>query len=249
MEAHFSAHPQDPEAVRPVLKVLVAEDIAVNRELIRLFLEKRGHSVEMVDDGDRAVAAVQADLYDIVIMDMQMPTMDGLEATRAIRALGGRFASLPVLGLSANVVPEQVARCLASGMSAHLGKPFTSEGLGSAVETAYGAARTSPPAGPVAKESRSTQLPWAQKRTLYDLLMTQIQTFEDEKHADGPMLARQAHALCGGAGVMGFAGLADACRALERACAGADWMTELVTTLRSARNVKRVIRDEIARGG
>src|ERR1700761_1461136 len=102
------------------LRVLAAEDVAVNRELFRLFLEPAGHAVDTVDDGAQAVEAVKTRAYDVVLMDVQMPVMDGIEATRAIRALGGRYERLPVIAVSANTVPGQIERCLAAGMTAYI---------------------------------------------------------------------------------------------------------------------------------
>ena len=74
-----------------------------------------------------AIRAVQNAPFDAVLMDMQMPEMDGLEATRRIRALGGEFARLPIIALSAGVLPNDVSQCYAAGMNDHLGKPFDRE--------------------------------------------------------------------------------------------------------------------------
>lgn len=111
------------------IKVLVAEDVDANRELLQLFLEGEGFHVDVVGDGVAAVAAVRTTAYDVVLMDLQMPELDGLEATRAIRQAGGRLAHLPIIGLSASVMPDDVTRCLAAGMNDHLSKPFTIDGL------------------------------------------------------------------------------------------------------------------------
>lgn len=116
------------------LRVLVAEDVAVNRELIRLMLKPDRYRVDTVCDGAAAIEAVKATRYDVVLMDMQMPGVDGLQATRAIRALGGANADMPIIALSANIIPDQVQRCLEAGMTTHLPKPFTSKDLCEAVD-------------------------------------------------------------------------------------------------------------------
>ncbi|PWC33987.1 ATP-binding protein [Azospirillum sp. TSO35-2] len=108
----------------PGVRILLAEDLAMNRDLAVTMLTKAGHQVDAVVDGAAAVAAVQETAYDIVLMDVQMPVMDGLEATRRIRALPGPAARIPIVALSAGVLAVEVERCLQSGMNAHLAKPL-----------------------------------------------------------------------------------------------------------------------------
>mgnify|MGYP003662993682 CR=1 FL=1 len=105
-------------------RILVADDAEANRELIVAILAGLGLEADAVCDGAEAVDAARTGLYDLVLMDMQMPVMDGLAATRAIRAMDGPAAGLPILALTANVQREQVDRCLAAGMDGHLGKPI-----------------------------------------------------------------------------------------------------------------------------
>ena len=118
------------------LRVLVAEDVAINRDLIALFLTPHGVSLHMAPDGAAAVQAASAQPYDAILMDMQMPVLDGLEATRRIRAGGGPCAGAPIIALTANVLPSEVARCFAAGMDDHLGKPLTSAALVAKLEVA-----------------------------------------------------------------------------------------------------------------
>ena len=109
---------------RPI-RVLAAEDNPVNRELIATLLGAVGVELDMACDGAEAVEAVRRQRYDVILMDMQMPVMDGLAATRAIRALPDReAAATPIIAMTANVLPEQVARCREAGMDDHLGKPI-----------------------------------------------------------------------------------------------------------------------------
>jgi PAS domain S-box-containing protein len=117
------ASPLDADAD---VRLLLVEDNAVNRELICAMLEPFGVAVETANDGVAGVEAMRQGQYDLVLMDVQMPVMDGLTATREIRALeGARGASTPIIAMTANVLPEQVANCLAAGMDDHLGKPIS----------------------------------------------------------------------------------------------------------------------------
>ncbi|WP_051330020.1 ATP-binding protein [Niveispirillum irakense] len=106
------------------LRILVAEDLPVNQLLVRAILERAGHMVVMVSDGDGAVAAVQTGDFDLVLMDVQMPGMDGLEATRCIRALPPPAGHIPIVALTANALPAEVERCRQAGMNDHIAKPI-----------------------------------------------------------------------------------------------------------------------------
>ncbi len=111
------------------LKVLVAEDDAVNRMVVSKMLGAFDVELRVVTDGAEAVAAASEGNYDVVLMDVRMPDMDGLAATRAIRAQGGRFASLPIVALTANAFPEDVRICREAGMSDFLAKPLRKPAL------------------------------------------------------------------------------------------------------------------------
>jgi PAS domain S-box-containing protein len=116
------------------LRVLVAEDNSVNQLLIRALLDRMGHYHDVVADGVEVLRQVQAAPYDLVLMDVQMPQMDGLAATRAIRALTGPAAQVPIIAMTANVLQEDRAACEAAGMSAFVGKPIDRQRLGDAIE-------------------------------------------------------------------------------------------------------------------
>jgi CheY-like chemotaxis protein len=116
---------------RSSAKVLLVEDVEVNQRLAKAMLKKLGHDVELAADGAEAVrrfAASPAE-FQIVLMDVQLPVMDGLEATRQIRRSGASGARVAIIGLSANAYPADVAECLKAGMNDHLPKPFTLAGL------------------------------------------------------------------------------------------------------------------------
>jgi signal transduction histidine kinase/FixJ family two-component response regulator len=111
------------------LKVLVAEDDAVNRMVVSKMLGEFDVDLRVVTDGVEAVPAVSEHEFDVVLMDVRMPDMDGLAATRAIRAEGGRFEILPIIALTANAFPEDVKICREAGMSDFLAKPLRKPAL------------------------------------------------------------------------------------------------------------------------
>lgn len=115
-------------------RVLIAEDHSVNQELIRTMAETLQLEARFVANGEDAVAAIvqaatQNEPYAAVLMDLRMPQMDGLEATRRLRAMGFDAETLPVIALTANCYPEDVEECKAAGMQSHLGKPVTAVAL------------------------------------------------------------------------------------------------------------------------
>ncbi|MEM7205545.1 MAG: ATP-binding protein [Planctomycetota bacterium] len=109
--------------------VLVAEDNRINRRVAELMLERLGCAVELVPDGAAAVAAVADRRYDLVLMDLEMPSMDGLAATAAIRALPEPAARVPIVALTASVTSEITESCAQAGMNAHLTKPISLDAL------------------------------------------------------------------------------------------------------------------------
>jgi len=122
------------------LRVLVVEDNEINQKVTRRLLEREGCTVDMADDGRQGIEAVTREPFDLVLMDCQMPGIDGYEATRQIRALGDRYAALPIVALTASALPDERARCLASGMSDCLTKPLRPGELARLVKTFKAAA-------------------------------------------------------------------------------------------------------------
>ncbi|TCH99444.1 response regulator [Roseococcus sp. SYP-B2431] len=118
-----AAAPPAEDGDRP-LRLLVVDDIAVNRTLARVMLEQAGHQVTLAADGGEALTAVEAHTFDAVLMDVQMPVMDGLEAARRIRLLPGEARRVPIIALTASAMTDQVEACRAAGMDAHLAKPI-----------------------------------------------------------------------------------------------------------------------------
>ena len=121
------------------LRILVAEDNAVNRLLVTALLRKRGHTILTVVNGREAVAAVTEDVFDIVLMDVQMPEMDGLEATAAIRRLEAvTGAHVPIIALTAHAMKGDREICLAAGMDEYLSKPINPTQLFALIESVTG---------------------------------------------------------------------------------------------------------------
>jgi signal transduction histidine kinase/CheY-like chemotaxis protein/HPt (histidine-containing phosphotransfer) domain-containing protein len=108
----------------PALRILVAEDNPVNQEVARRLLEGWGHRVDVVANGREALLAAEFFPYDLVLMDVQMPEMDGLAATRAIRALREPASAIPIVAMTANVAQGFAADCLAAGMDDYVSKPI-----------------------------------------------------------------------------------------------------------------------------
>jgi signal transduction histidine kinase/ActR/RegA family two-component response regulator len=124
----------DEPAVRAIhqerpARVLLVEDLAINQEIALALLEGWGHQVDVVGDGRAALQAVRERAYDLVLMDVQMPVLDGMAAARLIRALPAPMGHIPIVAMTANVLPHQVAAVRAAGMNDHVGKPFKREEL------------------------------------------------------------------------------------------------------------------------
>lgn len=123
--------------LRPALRILVAEDNLSNQRIIDFFLRPLGAEVTIVGDGQQALDALSVSAFDLVLMDMQMPVMDGLEATRRLRASGGVNAAIPVLALTANVMDAQKKACFEAGMTGHIAKPIDARLLLTGVINAF----------------------------------------------------------------------------------------------------------------
>ncbi|MBI2073720.1 MAG: response regulator [Gemmatimonadetes bacterium] len=145
------------EENRRRLRILLAEDNRVNQEVAAAMLRKRGHDVDIAENGRQAVDAVIGGTYDVVLMDIQMPELDGLEATREIRALP-KGRDLPIIACTAHAMVGERERCLAAGMTGHLAKPFKPVDLFAAVE-GWGGAGTAAEVAAAAGAAGSARAP------------------------------------------------------------------------------------------
>jgi signal transduction histidine kinase/CheY-like chemotaxis protein len=131
-----AARDERAEARRPALglRVLLAEDNPVNALLARALLQRSGCETVVVGTGEEALRALEAAPYDLVLMDVHMPVLDGYAATRALRAAGGRLAATPVVALTAAAMEEDRRACLAAGMDDFITKPLDPERLAAVLE-------------------------------------------------------------------------------------------------------------------
>jgi signal transduction histidine kinase/CheY-like chemotaxis protein len=130
-----AAPPAEPAAsARPPLRVLVAEDNLVNQKVARQLLLKLGYSADVVANGLEVLGALEHERYDLIFMDVQMPEMDGLEATRRIRALSSSFRQPTIVAMTANAISDDREACLAAGMDHYLSKPVRADELRATLE-------------------------------------------------------------------------------------------------------------------
>jgi CheY-like chemotaxis protein/anti-sigma regulatory factor (Ser/Thr protein kinase) len=125
------ASPQKQQPALKNLKILLVEDTYFNQmlalELLKKHIEKV--EVEIANNGQVALEKINQTPYDLILMDVKMPVMDGYEATRSIRKMAGEKGTIPILGLTANAIPEQLAKCWEAGMNDAITKPINSEEL------------------------------------------------------------------------------------------------------------------------
>ncbi|WP_246693766.1 PAS domain S-box protein [Methylobacterium sp. WL18] len=238
-EPAVAAEPSSIGGTRTGRRVLLAEDVQLNQDLARAILERAGHSVDVVSDGAAAVAAVQANAYDLVLMDVQMVGMDGLSATRQIRALSGALSEIPIVALTANVLPHQVAEFRATGMDDHVGKPFRRDALLAVVDrwTAGSSAggETHATVDLAVFEDLKEMVGHERMVGLLAMLADELtHRFGPSSHArDREQIAGDAHAMVSAASMVGFVSLADLCREVEAACRSGEGHEPLVDLLRT----------------
>ena len=155
VESAPAADPPPPAVSRPGVRILLAEDNEVNQKLMVRMLEKLGHQVTVVGTGRAAVAAAAGRDFDLAFMDVQMPELDGLEATQAIRrGECGSGRHLPIIALTAHAMKGDRERCLDAGMDAYLAKPVQSADLSAAIDNMLHAVAAADGAGGSCHETR-----------------------------------------------------------------------------------------------
>lgn len=232
---HATAHPsRRTQATRPA-RILLAEDVPMNQIVTSSLLRKAGHSVDIVENGKDAVAAVRRGDYDLVLMDLQMPVMDGLEATREIRRMGGENSGLPIVALTANALAEQLNACADAGMNDHITKPIDPAALLAAVHRwASGSAhgRATEPQAPddlpvfhhtaldtLAESIGAAAVPAFLREAVAEIDRRMAVLANSRERVE---IAFEAHALVSLAGNIGLAALSAQCRRLQRAAQSAD---------------------------
>ena len=135
IEAPASQLTASPNDTDNAIRILLAEDNAINALLTRTLLEADGCYVDVVEDGSLAVDAMRVNKYDMILMDMRMPNMDGLESTRKIRSLSNDAKAIPIVALTANAFDDDRNACFDAGMNDFMTKPVSAEELQQMVQT------------------------------------------------------------------------------------------------------------------
>jgi CheY-like chemotaxis protein len=243
------------EALPP--RVLVAEDVPTNQMIVQMMLKGFGCQVELVANGVEAVNAVAHGTYDLVLMDVAMPEMDGVEATRRIRAMGDERARIPVVGLTAFVLPEEQERFRAAGMDLVLNKPLQRatlyDTLVAALAPTAGSADGS--RGPASTQGldatvlaemteglSAAQVDELLARVVEDIGVHARRALDCVRAGDAEGLARSCHALKGLAGSFGSSELLQLARRIEQHCRAGDVEAAMAAALGELDRTCRVTR-------
>ncbi len=192
-------------------RVLLVEDNPINQAVMRTQFEALGQSVDVVGDGQAALARIGQSSYDLIVTDIQMPRMDGYTLTRTLRTQG---VTLPVVAITANVYQDEHARCHAAGVDRCLIKPVQMADLRQLLIELDG------DPGAEIVPADTPQLPIA---LIINTLQSDLDTLRQAwQQQDLPALKARAHALGGGLAVLGHSDMSDLARAMEQAAAGND---------------------------
>ncbi|MEO6198407.1 MAG: ATP-binding protein [Sphingomicrobium sp.] len=212
-----------PQVAR--LKVLVAEDLPMNQELVVAMLRSLGHDADIACSGEEAVERAGGDVFDIILMDIQMPGIDGVTAARRIRALPAPYGEIPIVAMTANTLPRQIESYLEAGMNGHIAKPLRRRDVAEAL------ACTLPGSGTAAQvtgddlpifdserfESVRQMLPEKRLNEHVEAL-AQLIAGTAALDPDDAMLEAQVHKIGSQAGTLGWMRISAAARDLEAAC-------------------------------
>jgi CheY-like chemotaxis protein len=233
------------------LCVLVVDDSAMSREITQSFLFAAGHEVDCAENGTEATAAAADTDYDAILMDVRMPGVDGLEATRRIRSLPGLRGNVPIVAMTAYDLVEQIEACRRAGMNKHLTKPFTQDMLLATLADAIADGKIGNDAD-VSSDMRLFDAAIIEHITAFfskETVLSYLQTIERNslsllcalEEFETPFSAVElAHELVGSAGMLGFHGLSTAARRFEHAVA-----THAADTSLHSDSLRIVIRDSL----
>jgi signal transduction histidine kinase/ActR/RegA family two-component response regulator len=212
-------------------RILVVEDVEINQELVKILLEAAGHRVDIVSSGEEAVTAVQGSAFDLVLMDIQMPGMDGITATKMIRDLHHPSRQTFIAAMTANVLPQQVRSFMDAGFNDHIGKPIRRDELFRKLDEWL-----PPAARPGHTGERASASGSFEERNFKDFIdlmghdrvglwLARLDeklknSFPDNSNLEGNLqqIAQDAHAITSQAALLGFSKLAELCTRLEQAC-------------------------------
>ncbi|WNJ88649.1 ATP-binding protein [Bosea sp. 685] len=215
------------DAFQRSLHILLAEDIAMNQELAVHLLHSMGHTVDVVDNGASAVDAVSHTVYDVVLMDIRMPVMDGIEATKRIRGLPAEQSHVPIIALTANVLPEMEPVFEECGINAWICKPIDLDELRSSLTSATRTVmpHATPGRGddkierPLFDSAVFEKLAGMISRTTALRFMTMLKLELEQPFKMDPTqslsLASRVHRLASTTGMLGFRALSETCRFAE----------------------------------
>lgn len=226
-------------------RLLLVEDNLINQEVAREILGGAGFVIDIRENGAEAVRAVRETGYDVVLMDIQMPVMDGLEASRQIRALGNHYAELPIIAMTAHALSDAVGKSLAAGMNGHVTKPIDSGTLLAELARWLGPGASPAAAATPAVADTGEPLPAAlpgidmadglQRLNGNQATYERILRLFRDKQADAAarlqrlihrrewhQAAHLAHTLKGSAGNIGAKRLYEAAAGMEQACRNSD---------------------------
>jgi PAS domain S-box-containing protein len=200
-------------------KILLVDDLQTNREIVGAYLEDGGYEVVPVDGGTEAISLLRKEKFDLVLMDIQMPNMDGVAATRVIREMGLPVRDIPIIAMTGNVLPQHIQSFIKAGMNDHVGKPIERASL-------YSKLWRWLPHTNAENQPAPSGSPHFNRNTLDALIDSfgiakveqTLATFQNELgrcfNADLTQSRREAHDIINAAGVLGFETLLDRVRAL-----------------------------------
>ena len=226
-----------PENAASGLRILLAEDNATNQLVALRMLARMGHRAEAVSDGAEALRTLAAGSFDVILMDLMMPGMDGLAATRAIRMADAAWRTIPIIGVTASVLDGERNACLEAGMNQVVPKPINVQRLGSAIATVMRRGETSaatPPIldkafiGALSREIGEDGVAEAVGLFVQDAPGYVVALEQATARRNLPQLRRSLHALSGAAGGIGLTRLADAAQRLQAALNSSTFDKELI---------------------